>query len=450
MKNPTPHNPPAEEAVIGACLLNRNAILDVVELVTPDDFYNPTWAAVMTAMRSLLVEGGIPIDPITVTERCRTLGLGVPNDLGMRLIDAQANTPTSDPTRHATYVADDATKRRVQRAAIDMRALAESAAPAADVVDGAESMLFDIATRSRTSSTLRRIDELIPARLDAVEARYLDDASIIDGLPTGFADLDNKLLGLRPGQLVTIGARPGMGKTAFALNIATHVARQARPVLFFSLEMSGEEVTDRLLSSLAGVPLQSFATGKLSDASWKRLHGAVSELSALPIDVDDNPALTVLDIRAKARRVKAARKGLGLIVVDYVQLMGAGAGARYENRQALVSEISRSLKVLAREIDCPVVALVQLNRELEKRFDKRPQLADIRESGSVEQDSNVVLFLYRDEVYDDESRDKGVAEVIIAKNRSGPTGKVRLTWQGEYTRFLDLAGPPAWIDREAA
>jgi len=264
-----------------------------------------------------------------------------------------------------------------------------------------------------------------------------DRGDTITGVPTGYNDLDEILSGLQPSTLNIVGARPAMGKTAFGLGMAVHIAMQARkPVLMFSLEMGHAELTQRILSSEARVDSQKLRTGRLVDSDWTKIGRAINRLD-IPLFLDDNPRVTVMEIRVKARRLKARYGSVGLILVDYLQLMSGGTSS--ENRQLEVSEISRGLKVLARELESPIVALSQLSRNLESRADKRPMLADLRESGSLEQDADTVMFLYRDEVYNRESPDKGLAEVILAKHRAGPTGKVDLVFNGIYTRFDNAA-----------
>ena len=273
--------------------------------------------------------------------------------------------------------------------------------------------------------------------LDRLE-RLFDRGEMITGVPTGYVDLDERLYGLQPSTLVIVGARPAVGKTAFALGMAAHAAMEARvPTLVFSLEMSHEELTQRLLVSEARVDAGRIRNGRLADSDWPKISQAIARLGDAPLFIDDNPNLTVMEMRAKARRLKAREGGLGLIIVDYLQLMSSRATA--ENRQIEVSSISRGLKILARELEVPVVALSQLSRNLEMRADKRPQLADLRESGSLEQDADVVLFLYRDEIYNPESPDRGSAEVIVAKHRNGPTGKCQLAFLDHYTRFANMA-----------
>ena len=288
----------------------------------------------------------------------------------------------------------------------------------------------------RVTDTTRPLEDLFDEVMEYIQNAY-ERGDTVTGVPTGFNDLDEILSGLQPSALYIVGARPAMGKTAFGLNVATHVARASdKPVMVFSLEMGHQELTQRVLSSEARVDSSKLRTGKLQDTEWSRIGKAIGRLE-VPLYLDDNPRVTVMEIRAKARRLKAKAGGLSLIVIDYLQLMTSGGYV--ENRQLEVSEISRNLKILARELEVPILALSQLSRRLEERSDKRPMLADLRESGSLEQDADVVMFLYRDEVYNPDSPDKGSAEVIVAKHRSGPIGTKRLVFLGQYTRFDNAA-----------
>jgi replicative DNA helicase len=302
-------------------------------------------------------------------------------------------------------------------------------------VDMAESKMFEVA-EDRVVDSTRPIQELLNLAMDQLEENF-ERGDTITGAATGYDDLDDLLSGLQPSTLNIVGARPAMGKTAFGLGMAAHIAKhQEKPVLVFSLEMGHAELTQRILSSEAKVDSTKLRTGKLTESDWSKIGLAVGRLE-VPLFLDDNPQVTVMEIRAKARRIKAQHGGISLILVDYLQLM-SGSG-QSENRQLEVSEISRNLKVLARELEVPIVALSQLSRNLEARSDKRPMLADLRESGSLEQDADVVMFLYRDEVYNPESPDKGSAEVIVSKHRAGPIGTRRLVFLGQYTRFDNAA-----------
>ncbi|MGH7749664.1 MAG: replicative DNA helicase, partial [Candidatus Dormibacteria bacterium] len=303
-------------------------------------------------------------------------------------------------------------------------------------VDRAEAMVFDVAQR-RVVESMSSLRDLLDQSLDHLESLY-ERGDSITGVPTGYHDLDERLAGLQPSNLVIVGARPAAGKTSFALGLAAHAAMEGSvPVLFFSLEMSHLELTQRLLCSEARVDATRMRNGRLLESDWPKISHAIARLGEAPIFVDDNPNLTVMDIRGKARRLKSSEGGLGLIIVDYLQLMTGRQ--RAENRQVEISEISRGLKILARELEVPVVALSQLSRNLESRGDKRPMLADLRESGSLEQDSDVVMFIYRDEVYNPESADRGTAEVIVAKHRNGPTGVARLAFLDHYAKFANMA-----------
>ena len=287
------------------------------------------------------------------------------------------------------------------------------------------------------TDSLKPLQSLLVETLDRLE-RLFDRGEAITGVPTGYIDLDERLYGLQKSSLVIVGARPAMGKTAFALGMAAHAAMEARvPTLVFSLEMSHDELTQRLLVSEARVDAGRIRNGRLAESDWPKISQAIARLGDAPLFIDDNPNLTVMEMRAKARRLKAHAGGLGLIIVDYLQLMSSRTTS--ENRQIEVSSISRGLKILARELEVPVVALSQLSRNLEMRADKRPQLSDLRESGSLEQDADVVLFLYRDEMYNAESADRGSAEVIVAKHRNGPTGKCQLAFIDHYARFANMA-----------
>jgi len=306
-----------------------------------------------------------------------------------------------------------------------------------DVLDRAESLVFEVANRRQTTS-LRGIHSTLQDSLAQLEALFERDGQLT-GVPTGFRDLDEVLLGWQPSNLIVVAARPGQGKTAFALGTATHAAVEVgRPVVFFSLEMGYLELTQRILAAEAAVDSRLLRTGRIPETDWSRISRAVGRLAEAPLFIDDNPHLTVMDMRAKCRRLKAQYGDLALVVVDYLQLMSTPKKA--ENRQVEVSELSRGLKVLARDLDVPVLALSQLNRSLEYRADKRPMLADLRESGALEQDSDIVAFIYRDDTYHPDSPDKGVAEVIVAKHRNGPTAKIRLAFLEHLTKFANL-GP---------
>ncbi len=432
-----PHNLHAEESLLGAMLLSRDAIAAAVETCAADDLYKPAHAHVFDAITTLYSRGE-PADPVTVADELARASLlegigGLP-----KLIGLQADTPaTTNAARYARIVEEHALLRRLIAVAGEIAELGYSVPDdVATAVDRAEALVFDVAER-RVTDSLKPLQGLLVDTLDRLE-RLFDRGDVITGVPTGYVDLDERLYGLQPSTLVIVGARPAVGKTAFALGMAAHAAMEARvPTLVFSLEMSHEELTQRLLVSEARVDAGRIRNGRLADSDWPKISQAIARLGDAPLFIDDNPNLTVMEMRAKARRLKAREGSLGLIVVDYLQLMSSRVTV--ENRQIEVSSISRGLKILARELEVPVVALSQLSRNLEMRADKRPQLADLRESGSLEQDADIVLFLYRDEIYNPESPDRGSAEVIVAKHRNGPTGKCQLAFLDHYTRFANMA-----------
>jgi replicative DNA helicase len=431
-----PHDLQAEESLLGAMLLSRDAIVDAVEICRAGDFYKPAHGHVFDAVTSLYGRGE-PVDPVTVADELRRAGLLDAVGGPAALLSLQVGTPAiSNAARYARIVEEHALLRRLIGVAGEIAELGyDVPEDVSAAVDRAESMVFEVAQR-RVTDTTKPLRELLAASLDRLEALY-DRGEAITGVPTGFTDLDERLSGLQPSNLVIVGARPAMGKTSFALNIAAHAAMDAQvPVLVFSLEMSHLEITQRLICAEARVEATRMRNGRLHDSDWTKISHAVGRLGEAPIYIDDNPMITVMDIRAKARRLKS-REGLGLVVIDYLQLMSGRSNA--ENRQVEISEISRGLKILARELQVPVVALSQLSRQLEMRADKRPQLADLRESGALEQDADVVMFLYRDEVYNHESPDRGTAEVIVSKHRSGPTGVTQLAFLDHYTKFANMA-----------
>ena len=433
-----PHNLQAEESLLGAMLLSKDAIAAASEVgLKPDDFYKPAHGHIYDAVTSL-AGAGEPADPVTVAEELRRAGLLEMIGGQSTLVSLQATTPaTTNASRYAKIVEEHSLLRRMIWVAGE---ISEGAYSLPDdvtkLIDEAESKVFQVAER-RVTDTMAELGDLLDESLNRL-AELFERGDAITGIPTGYTDLDELLAGLQPSSLVVVGARPAMGKTSFALGMATAAALEAqRPVLLFSLEMSQLEMSTRLLCAEARVDSTKVRSGRLSQGDWEKLHNAVGRLANAPIFIDDNASTTIMDIRAKARRLKARVGDLSLVIIDYVQLMTGRSAA--ENRQVEVSEISRNLKILARELECPVVALAQLNRQLEQRADKRPMLSDLRESGSLEQDADVVLFLYRDEVYNPETTDRGLAEVLVAKHRSGPTGRVRLAWLDQYTKFANMA-----------
>ncbi len=432
-----PHNLEAEESLLGAMMLSRDAITAAVEArVDEADFYKPAHGHIFTAIMGLYGQGE-PVDPVTVAEELRRAELLEPLGGRPALMRIQGGTPASANASHyARIVGELALLRRLIAVAGE---IAESAYSQPDdvteTVDRAEARIFEVAEK-RVAESMVRIFDTVTETVNQLETMYHEDGAVT-GVPTGYTDLDALLLGVQPSNLVIVAARPGMGKTSFALGAASNVAiATRRPVIFFSMEMGAVELTKRMLSSEARVEARKLQTGNLTDADWTRLSTAMGHLGEAPLYIDDNPHCTVMEMRAKARRIKARHGDLGMIVVDYLQLMSSPG--KVESRQNEVAELSRGLKILARELDCPVVALAQLNRQLEYRQDKRPMLADLRESGSIEQDADLVLFIYREDKYDQETEKQGVAEIIVAKHRNGPVGSINLRFFDGTARFADL------------
>lgn len=432
-----PHNIPVEQSLLGTLLLSKEAIATAVEVLESDAFYKPAHKHIFDAITTLYGAGD-EVDVMTVSdlldrgELLEGVG-GLP-----ALIDLQQTAPSITGSRkYAEIIRENALLRRLINVGNDITEIGYSRP--ADVVmaiDEAEHLVFEVA-QGRASDSMADMRSLVERNLDRLEELIERDEGLT-GVPTGFSDLDELTSGLQPNALYVIGARPAMGKTSFALNIAANVAIEAdRPVLIFSLEMGQLELSQRILSSESRVDSKNLRDGKLDDSDWTKISQGIGRLSEAPIWIDDNPALTVMDIRGRARRLKSRSDDLGLIIVDYIQLMTGRSNA--ESRQVEISEISRNLKILARELETPVIGLSQLSRTLESRNDKRPMLSDLRESGAIEQDADVVMFLYRDEVYDPESADSGIAEVIVAKHRNGPTANLKLAFLPQFTRFANMA-----------
>jgi replicative DNA helicase len=431
-----PHSLEAEVSVLGAALLSRAAAAEAAELLRPEDFYRNAHRVVFEAVRSLM-DAGEPVDTVTATDwlarRDRLDEVGGP----AALHDLTVATPTAaNAAYYARIVREKALLRRLIDAGTAVARLGfESTEDAQTVVDRAESLIYEVA-QVGTTSEYSMLRDLLNDSFAAIE-RLAEQGSEVTGLPTGFNDLDRLTSGLQPGNLIIIAARPSIGKSALCLGIAQYVAVDVRrPVMVFSLEMSKLEIVNRLLSSEARIDSARLRTGRLADTDWRKLGDALGTLSDAPMFIDDTPSISLMEIRAKCRRLKQ-KHGLDLVVVDYLQLMQSHR--RVDSRQQEVAEMSRGLKMLAKELDVPVVALSQLSRQPETRTDKRPQLADLRESGSLEQDADIVGFIYRDEVYDRDSPDKGIAELIIAKHRNGATGVVKLAFLNHLTKFANLA-----------
>jgi replicative DNA helicase len=425
-----------EESLIGAMLLSQEAVSIAYETVQPEDFYRPLHGQIFSAIIAL-ANAGEPVDYVTVQAKLQERG-AVAVELAV-LSSLQMNTPSAANAQHyAELVREKAQQRRLIAVAGE---IVDDAYVATDdvvgLIDEAERKINQIGDERRTDS-VSPLQRLLLNEADILEQRG-ETRGQFNGLETGYKSVDVILQGLQPNSLTIVGARPAMGKTAFGLGIAVNVgAIVQRPALYFSLEMSRQELAERILASTAGIDSSKLRTGDLSDGDWNRAHDAFGFLQSAKVFIDDNPALTVMDVRARARRIKQQNGDLGVVIIDYLQLMSSRG--RAENRQVEVSEMSRSLKILARELSCPIIALSQLSRKLEERGDKRPMMSDLRESGALEQDADVVLFLFRPEQYGEVPNDKkSDAEIIVGKNRNGPTRTAHLTWRGEFARFDNVA-----------
>jgi replicative DNA helicase len=432
-----PHNLPAEQCVLGGMLLSRDAIADVLEVLRSGDFYRPGHQIVYEAILSLYGRGE-PADAITVAAelvKCGEIGRmgGAPY-----LHTLIASVPSAASAGYyARIVMERAVLRRLAEVGTRIAQMGYAGGDDATMLlERAESELYAITDR-RTGNDYQLMSALVPEALSELDAMR-DRGGGLTGVPTGFADLDGLTSGLHAGQMVTIAARPALGKSTLALDIARNAAvKHNLPSVFFSLEMSRTEVTFRCLAAESRVPLANLRTGQMSDDDWARLDKHTSDVISAPLFVDDSPDLSMMSIRAKCRRLKQ-RHDLRLVIIDYLQLLSSAA-RRPESRQVEVSDISRSLKLLAKELDVPVIAVAQLNRGPEQRADHRPMLADLRESGSIEQDSDVVILLHREDAYDRDTPRAGEADFIIAKHRNGPTATVTVAFQGHYSRFVDMA-----------
>ncbi|HEY6150643.1 MAG TPA: replicative DNA helicase [Gaiellaceae bacterium] len=432
-----PQNLEAEESVLGAMMLSPGAIGAVSEVLDAGDFYRESHAKIYRAALALYAKGE-PVDAITLVDELEERGDLEDAGSRTRIHELAALVPASANAGHyARIVREMATLRGLIRAGGEISILGwERPGDTTDLVDRAEQIVFDL-SQSRVTSEFSHIEELLKDSFERITALYEAGAEVT-GTPSGFRDLDRLTSGFQPGNLIIVAARPSMGKSGLGLCMAANLAMRAEvPTAIFTLEMSKSEVTQRLMCSEAKVESQRLRTGKLAADDWPRLTAACDRLAKAPIYVDDTGSITMMEIRSKARRLKSREPGLGLILVDYLQLMTSGASV--ENRVQEVSQISRSLKILARDLDVPIVAMSQLSRAVEQRHDKRPILSDLRESGSIEQDADLVMFIYRDEYYDDESEHQGIAEVHLAKHRNGPTDTVKLSFLKRYAKFADLA-----------
>lgn len=433
-----PHSVEAEQSVVGGLLLDNGAWDRVSDLITADDFYRREHRLIFDAIAALC-EQASPADIVTVCEQLDKTGeleaVG-----GLSYVASLANnTPSAaNVVAYCNIVRERSVLRQLLRAASDITATTyqPNGRIVTELLDFAEQRILEISEKGPRRGDVRPISKILTEAVDRIDQLFRSKSSIT-GVATGFVDLDEKTSGLQPSDLVIIAGRPSMGKTSFAMNIAENAAVGHKvPVAIFSMEMPGSQLAIRMMSSLGRINAHRMRTGKLDDDDWPRLTSAVSLLNEAPIFIDDTPGLTPLDLRARARRIKREH-GLGMIIVDYLQLMQSGESE--ENRATEISGITRSLKGLAKELSVPVVAMSQLNRSVEQRNDKRPVMSDLRESGAIEQDADLILFIYRDEVYNPDSPEKGKAEIIIGKQRNGPIGTVALTFLGEYTKFENYA-----------
>jgi replicative DNA helicase len=438
-----PHSIEAEQSVLGGLLLDNLAWDRAADLLNESDFYRFEHRQIYAAIGAL-VGASKPADVVTVHEHLQSLGRA--DDCGgVVYLNALAQSVPSAANlrRYAEIVRERAVLRKLIGASdeIATQAFNPQGKPVSQILDEAETRIFQIGEEgARTRQGFIGMDKLVVELIDRVTELHENGAEEVTGVRTGFYDLDRYTAGLQKGDLIVLAARPSMGKTAFALNIAEHVAvREELPVLVFSMEMGASQLAVRMVGSLGRIDQQHLRTGALKDDEWTRLTEAVDQLGKVSLIIDETPALNPAELRARARRMARQFGGtLGLIVIDYLQLM-SGSGGSDENRATELGEISRGLKALAKELQCPVMALSQLNRSVETRNDKRPLMSDLRESGAIEQDADVIMFIYRDDYYNKESKEPGVAEIIIGKQRNGPVGTLRLTFMKPLTRFDNLA-----------
>lgn len=439
-----PHSVEAEQSVLGGILLDTTAWDKITDLLGEQSFYRHEHRLIFRHI-SKLTEQAKPVDVITVAESLES-NAELEKAGGLAYLGSLAqNVPSAaNIRRYAEIVRERSVMRRLAEVGTEIATSAYNPGgrDAGQLLDEAESRVFEIAEAGeRGNKGFVAIPPLLTQVVERIETLYgRDNASDVTGIATGFTDLDSMTSGLQPGDLVIVAGRPSMGKTAFSINIAEHVALEVnKPVAIFSMEMGGTQLAMRMIGSVGRLNQHTLRTGKLEDDDWSRMTHALGRLNDAPIFIDETAALNSLELRSRARRLHRQNDGLGLIVIDYLQLMSSPASKGSENRATEISEISRSLKALAKELHVPVIALSQLNRSLEQRPNKRPVMSDLRESGAIEQDADLILFIYRDEVYNPDSPDKGKAEIIIGKQRNGPIGKVELTFRGEYTRFENYA-----------
>ena len=436
IKRIQPHSIEAEQSVVGSMFMDKEAIITASELMTREDFYNPSFAVLFEAVVERFNEGKA-VDLITVQNRLKEKD--VPPEIYdlKNISDIVSAVPTSANIRYySEIVAEKALMRKLIKMSEGIANTCYLDKERVDVIlEQTEKQVFDL-VQNRGSGGMENIRQIVIRSLEGIEAAAKNKGSVT-GVATGFYDLDYKTAGLQPSDLILVAARPSMGKTAFVLNIAEYVALKTRvTTAIFSLEMSKTQLVNRILAMNSRVDSQAIRTGELKDDDWAKLMESARLIGEAPLIIDDTPGISITELRSKCRKMKIEHN-LGLVIIDYLQLM-SGSKRSSESRQQEISEISRSLKALAREINCPVIALSQLSRAVEQRPDKRPMLSDLRESGAIEQDADVVMFLYRDDYYNHDSEDAGISEVIIGKQRNGPTGTVKLAWLAQFTKFGNL------------
>ena len=431
-----PHDLEAEQAIIGSMLTDRDAVISAIEILKEEDFYREDNKAIYTAILNLYNRAE-PIDIITVKSELESMGKFEQVGGLEYLAELPEKVPTTaNAMKYIKIVEEKSTLRRLIKTANEIIELGYSPTEdVEDIMEGAEKKIFNI-MQEKNQKGYAPIKDVLVESFTKLEELY-NRKQHITGVPSGFTELDYRTAGFHGSELILIAARPAMGKTAFALNIATNAAVKANvPVAVFSLEMSKEQLVNRILCSESMVDSNKVRTGKLEEDDWTKLAGAIGPLSEAEIFIDDTPGINITEIRAKCRKLKL-EKNIGMVVIDYLQLI-QGSNKRGGSREQEISEISRSLKILAKELDVPVIALSQLSRAAEQRPDHRPMLSDLRESGAIEQDADIVMFLYRDDYYNQDSDKKDIAEIIIAKHRGGSTGTVELLWLGSYTKFVIL------------
>lgn len=438
IKRIMPHSPEAEQSVIGSMLLDQEAVILATEKLTEEEFYNPRFRVLFSAITALYREGK-PADPVTLADKLHENKASEEISSVEFISTIISSVPTSANIRYyADIVHEKALLREMIRTTEEITNRCYQDEDIHVLMEDTERSIFQLIQNRTSSEDFTPISEVALETLESIQSAASSTGSVT-GISTGFRDLDYRTAGLQPSDLILIAARPSMGKTAFALNIAEFVAMNNHiPTAIFSLEMSKVQLAKRLISMNSKVDSQHIRTGTLEDDEWAKITESSIILGESSLVIDDTPGISINELRTKCRKLKMER-GLGLIMIDYLQLMSGNSGSKNISRQQEISDISRSLKALAREVNCPVIALSQLSREVEKREDKRPILSDLRESGAIEQDADVVMFLYRDEYYNkDASTSKGVTEVIIGKQRNGPTCTVNLKWLGQYTKFANL------------